>query len=45
MAATPLDDKVKNLVAKSYPQANGTDETDAVKLSSAIFSSAEVCTY
>ncbi|SMR61544.1 unnamed protein product [Zymoseptoria tritici ST99CH_3D1] len=41
MAATQLDDKAKSLIAKSFPQANGTDETDPVKLSSAIFSTAE----
>jgi hypothetical protein len=37
-----LDDPVKSLISKSYPQAKDTDN-DPVKMSSAIFESAEVC--
>lgn len=36
-----LDDKSKSLIERSYPQAAGAD-TDAVKISSAAFPSAEV---
>ena len=36
-----LDDSVKSLISKSYPQAQGAD-IDPVKVSSAIFESAEV---
>lgn len=41
--ATQLDDKVKSLLDKSYPQAKDAGE-DPAKLSSAIFSSVEVST-
>lgn len=41
MAATPLDDQVKSLITKSYPQAQGAD-SEPVKLSSAIFPTIEV---
>lgn len=39
MAAIQLDDKAKSLITKTYPQAN---ESDPVKLSSAVFPTAEV---
>ena len=41
MAATPLDDKAKSLIEKSYPQAKGAD-SDPAKLTSAIFTTIEV---
>ena len=37
-----LDDGVKSLISKSYPQAGDID-SDPVKVSSTIFGSAEVC--
>ncbi|KAI5362685.1 putative tRNA-binding domain, nucleic acid-binding, glutathione S-transferase domain superfamily [Septoria linicola] len=40
MAATPLDDKVQSLIAKSYPQATGAD-SDPAKLTTAIFTTIE----
>lgn len=43
MSSIGLDDKVKSLVEKSYPQAKDAD-SDPVKLSQALFPSAEVST-
>lgn len=37
-----LDDTVKSLILKSYPQAKDAD-SDPVKVSSTLFEGAEVC--